>query len=138
MPIPQPLKDLRKRHLDAGDTRPTLEELDTLLTDLVIDKQAFVIIDALDELKADRQRVVNHLSRVHQNVKLLFTSRVLENFKGLSQGFKHIEVVAHKDDIHGYVDHVISENRRLRKFMKMDNTLEDNIKHEVTKKSDGT
>jgi hypothetical protein len=138
MPTPKPLKDLRKKNLNTGRKEPTLQELDELLHELVADKQVFIIVDALDELKADRKKLVNHLSRVHRNIKLLFTSRLLENFEELSEGFKQIEIVAHRNDIHGYIDHVICQSRRLGKFMKLDSTLEEDIKYEVTRKSDGT
>ncbi|KAF9765951.1 hypothetical protein IL306_001688 [Fusarium sp. DS 682] len=139
-PTPKPLRELWEENVRRGNkvSAPPLGQLDTLLAELAQDKKVFIIVDALDELKTDRQKLVEHLSRVHRDVKMLFTSRQLEDFEELSKGFKKIEITAHKEDIHGHIDDVVRGSTRLRKFMKLDSRLELELKHEVTRKSDGS
>jgi hypothetical protein len=139
VPTPKPLKELWEKNVRKGNkvSAPPLDQLDTLLAELAQNKKVFIVVDALDELKTDRQKLVSHLSRIHRHVKLLFTSRLLEDFETLSQGFKQVAIEAHKEDIHGHINDAIRDSTRLQKFMKLDPRLELQIKYEVTRKSDG-
>jgi hypothetical protein len=120
------LYDLHKRRM----TRPSLDDIIKLLISLLSQfSDCFVVIDALDEAEEDvRSDLVEAVLALSQNVRLLCTSRFLEDINEIFQNKPKLEIRAHEDDIRKYLHTRIMGEGRLKRHI----DAEPQLLHEVT------
>ncbi len=136
-PLPQPVTKLWTRR-NQGDDPATVKDLTELLKALVQDRHGYVVIDALDECSPDyRLRLIKVLEAESENLSLLVTSRLLDDFDEISKGFENIPVRADSCDLDLFIDHEIETRPRLKRFSEQDSTLRGEIKEAVRKACDG-
>ncbi|KAF8448615.1 hypothetical protein BDZ91DRAFT_786978 [Kalaharituber pfeilii] len=153
----EPILALYNFHNPEGhNTQPTIKELVEVLSKTISQySQAYIIIDALDELNAASRddfigKVRNLVLRFAQNegtiLSLMVTSRNLglETFQelGLQDGRKNcerIEIQASKADITSYIEGQLEDKKRLKLYVKKPESvgLRQQILDAITKKADG-
>ncbi|KAI1388288.1 ankyrin repeat-containing domain protein [Hypoxylon trugodes] len=136
-PLPPPLLKLWTRR-DQGDASATVKDLSDLLHELSKDRQIYIVIDALDECPSSyRSRLVEELKRQRDNLSILFTSRLLDEFKFISEGFEKKEIKANSSDVDLYIDHEFGTKPRLKQYLEDDPTLLYEVKTAVRNACDG-
>ncbi|KAF8471108.1 hypothetical protein BDZ91DRAFT_653655, partial [Kalaharituber pfeilii] len=153
----EPILALYKNHNCEGhNTQPTIEELVEVLSQTISQySQAYIIIDALDELNAAsrdnfidivRDLVLQFAQTEGTILSLMVTSRNLglETFQelGLQDGRKNcerIEIQASKADITSYIEGQLENKKRLKLYMKKPESsgLRNQILDAITMKADG-
>ena len=104
--------------------------------------EVYIIIDALDEcIDKNGMMLWNELldkleDSVH-NIRLLYTSRHMENAEGVLKNSTQIEIRASEADMKAYVQVRLKANHRLLGFFKKDPKLEEDILEVVVSKADG-
>ncbi|KAF8448612.1 hypothetical protein BDZ91DRAFT_786976 [Kalaharituber pfeilii] len=164
----EPILALYNIHNHEGhNTRPTIKELVEVLSQTISQySQAYIIIDALDELNAASRddfigKVRNLVLRFAQNegtiLSLMVTSRNLglETFQELGlqdnrENCERIEIQASKADITSYIEGQLEDKKRLKLYVKKPESvatslrvapcpvgLRQQILDAITKKADG-
>ncbi len=107
--VPDSVMGSHRRHVNSG-TRPDIEEISDMLNILLADfSQAYIIVDALDELSVDghvRQNLLLNLHLLQQcrNINLMMTSRFTPSeFCVFQQDPLHLEIRASNQDVRRYV-----------------------------------
>lgn len=135
--VPGPLRDMFTKH-KARNTRPSQGELwDALLSLARAFKKVYVIIDALDE--CEREVCSELLSMIRRlqdtsNVSLLVTTRPLREVLDHVPSYPLLEVRASKSDVDIYLR---ARMQTLPKFVRTDQTLQDQIVKAVVSAVDG-
>ncbi|OCL04595.1 ankyrin repeat protein, partial [Glonium stellatum] len=106
--VPEHIKTLYANHR-IGRTRPLLSEVLEALKSVLSDySQAFIILDALDELRVSdgRQTLLLEIFKLQSvtRVNLLATSRIDNQIKSLFDGALSLQIHATAEDIGIYVD----------------------------------
>ncbi|KAF4943282.1 hypothetical protein FSARC_14963, partial [Fusarium sarcochroum] len=118
--LPVGVKSLYHKNKSIG-TRPSFDELSATLQSVVgLYSRIFIVVDALDELKAKYKAKLFATSR--------FIPEIIESFKGSTT----FEIRAHDEDVRRYLDGRISQSGQ-----KLLQTHRDVIKTEITKAVDG-
>ncbi|KAK8158611.1 hypothetical protein BKA80DRAFT_311528 [Phyllosticta citrichinensis] len=84
------VRHLFKEYRQHGESfRPLgLKDIEKLLSKLAENRQVYIIVDAMDECERDvRHRLMECLRSVGESVKMLVTSRVLDQQEDLQNGF---------------------------------------------------
>ncbi|KAL9076997.1 MAG: hypothetical protein Q9161_000630 [Pseudevernia consocians] len=108
IPLPEIVMESYDRHVNSG-TRPELEEIGTMLKILLAEfRQAYVIVDALDELPAShqvRQILLTNLRSLQKAHKINFmmTSRFIPQIDHELPASMFLEIRASNEDIKRYV-----------------------------------
>lgn len=114
---------------------PSLRDLDEILAELTKGRQVYIIVDALDECTPNlRKMLIDHLRKIREDINLLVTSRLLEGLDKMVVGFKRLDVVAQKEDIHKYIDDEITKADRLQDMFTREKDLRKEIRYKVTEK----
>ncbi len=107
--VPDSVTWSHRRHVKSG-TRPDLEEISDMIKTLPADlSQAYIIVDALDELSFNghvRQKLLANLRSLQecQNINLMMTSRFTPSeFCIFQQDSLHLEIRASNQDVQRYV-----------------------------------
>ena len=135
-PLPDSLVALWKYRPD--NQGPTIKDMSQLLREIVRERRTFIIIDALDECQAEsRLRLMELLQPDSNNLSILVTSRLLDEFDFVSRPFDKIEIRANSNDLDLFIDHEFSTDPKLQKYASMDRTLHGEVKRRVKKACNG-
>lgn len=141
--VPEDVISLYRRHSKAG-TRPSRKELTELLHNQFRSfSEIFLVVDALDEIPekgGERESFMDDIRRfrdIHQNIRILITSRRLVDIETDFAGESFIEVRAIQTDIETYVEDGISKARRLRLLIRADHSIRQRIKERIVSNSRG-
>lgn len=120
------------------DTAPTLEILLEALSDICEEtKDVLVVIDALDECAEElRWPLIDALRDCPSNLRLMITSRYLDNIEDELEDFAKIEIKAHKDDLELFVDRHIARSRNLKRIVEKSTAMRGDIKTAVIRTSE--
>jgi hypothetical protein len=140
--IPNDVRTLYEKHL-GKKTLPTCTEYLKLLQSLAKEcSEVYIIIDALDEcIDKDGQLIwsdlLTSLTGSVTNIRLLYTSRHVDDTTGILSRSTLIEIHASEADIRTYVQGQLQSKIVLLQFCREDPTLQNNILQEVVSKADG-
>ncbi|OTA60848.1 hypothetical protein K449DRAFT_446114 [Hypoxylon sp. EC38] len=136
-PLPPPLIELWASR-DRGDKPATIKGLSDLLRKLSEDRKMHIVIDALDECLPDvRSRLLEEIQRGGDRLSILITSRLLDEFEGISTGFKSTEIRADPSDVDLFIDHQFRTKHRLKSYLKDDSHLIHKVKTAISNACDG-
>lgn len=94
---------------------PSEKTLVGLIKAMTEGRAFYVVIDAMDEcLFQVRKPLVEILSEIHSDVRILVTARLLERRDELTKGFAMENLSAHKSDMEEYIDYLINESSVLK------------------------
>lgn len=132
------LKDLWKSY-SGTPSKPSLEEYVRLLKALFQQStQAFVLVDALDELsEGERRLLVRHLLTLAPDIQVLVTSRSLPSIQFLLKDSARMEIQAHDEDMRTSLESRIKQEDFLRKSVEQDPLLHDKIINTIIHKANG-
>jgi hypothetical protein len=139
--IPDELRSLYEKHRGKG-TNPTCQEYVDLLQFLAREcSEIYVAIDALDECVDKNGRIIwngllSLLKNSVFNLRLLYTSRDIEDIAGVLAGSTRIEIHASEADIQAYVRAQVN-SAGLLPICEQDTELENMIVQAVASKADG-
>lgn len=133
---PKLVEELHRKH-EGQKTRPSIDELRTLLCDLVQGyTTVFFVVDALDECTTtdrSRDKLLNELFNLQMqlrgNVNLLCTSRPIPDVTNRFQSALRLEIVATKEDVEAYLDERMLE---LCSGIRKNRGLQQEIKAKIT------
>jgi hypothetical protein len=136
--LPASLVVAWKKAHKQGSRPPTQADLSALFADLTKDRNVYIVLDGLDEsLPNTRADVLKALQPEGTTVSLLITSRILPDFKELSEGFPKSEIKANPRDLNLFINHKFDSESRLRQHAKQDPELRDDVKFAVEDKCKG-
>jgi hypothetical protein len=140
--IPHEVRSLFEKHR-GKETKPTSQEYVDLLQFLA-DKcsEVYVAIDALDECIDEKGRIIwnqllSKLKSSVSNLRLLYTSRDIEDIAGILTGSTCIEIRASEADIQAYVQAQIKSEESLLQICEQDAELENKIPQAIASKAEG-
>lgn len=142
MSIPENICSLYSQHRGKR-TAATKEECLWMLQSLSKDStEVYVVIDALDECidKENRHFWSDLLEQLRESVahiRLLCTSRDIEDSKGILQDASRLEIRAKDADIEIYICERVRSHDKLVTFCRQDPDLQGKVVQEVRSKSDG-
>lgn len=118
--------------LDRPVSPPKAQVLINIIQDMSASfQEVSIVVDALDECGKNRTEVVEALASLNEsitsNVRTLFLSRDEPDIKNILDGFTHIPIAAHSDDLKIYVAEEI--DTRTRKGKLRIKSL--NLKHQI-------
>jgi hypothetical protein len=104
--------------------------------------EVYVAIDALDECINKNGRIIwnellSKLKSSIPNLRLLYTSRDIEDFAGTLTGSTRIDIRASEADIQAYVQAQIKSAESLLPFCEQDPELENRISETIASKAEG-
>jgi hypothetical protein len=140
--IPEDVRTLYTKHR-GKDIRPTCTEYVNLLQSLAKEcSEVYIVIDALDEcIDKDGQLIWNDLltklKDTVSNLRLLYTSRHIDNPAEILAGSTLIDIRASEADIRTYVQGQLSSKDVLLQFCRQDLTLQNDILQAVVSKAEG-
>ncbi|KAH6612812.1 hypothetical protein B0J18DRAFT_441118 [Chaetomium sp. MPI-SDFR-AT-0129] len=135
--VPECVVKVWKKRGQGGDTA-TIQDFSDMLRDLVRERRALIVVDALDECRPEyRLRLMSLLQPESSNVSLLVTSRLLDEFDEVSSDFEKIKITANSTDLDLFIDHEFRWHPRLKKFLRMDPTLQEEVKNSIKSACDG-
>jgi hypothetical protein len=140
--IPNTVEALYQTNRGRGTTPTRTEYLDLLHSLSTEFSELYVVIDALDEC-IDNSRdmiwkdLLTSLKDSVTNLRLLYTSRHIDNVETASPESTCIEIVASDADMQTYIHRQISTKPNLSQFCKQDANLENDILQVVVSKSEG-
>ncbi|KAH0032185.1 glycosyltransferase family 31 protein, partial [Aureobasidium melanogenum] len=136
-PLPQTLEELWK-HCNNGHDVPSEDELTALLHKVTGDGPTYIVIDALDECTVKfRARFLDALGINDGNAKFLITSRYLDEFKDVAEGFIKRQIAANHDDLDLFIDYKIQAEYRLKSKLEHDHHLRIEVKYQVRDRCNG-
>jgi hypothetical protein len=110
--------------------------LETIHRDL--EKPNYVVVDALDECPASiRTRLIQALQPECGNLKILVTSRHMDEFEDLQAGFGIEVIKAHQDDLDLFMENEMHRDQVRRPIWENEPALRDSVKSAVKKNCDG-
>ena len=140
--VSKSVRTLYAKHRGKG-TAPTCAEYLDLLQSLAKEcSEVYIVIDALDECIDERGRItwnglLTNLKNSVFNLRLLYTSRQIDNIAGLLTGSTCIKIYGKDADIRAYVRAEVQSRDYLPDFCKEEPTLEDDILQAVVSKAEG-
>ncbi|KAK3937351.1 hypothetical protein QBC46DRAFT_392848 [Diplogelasinospora grovesii] len=127
-PIPKPVMDLWARR-SSGTESPTSSDLTNLFLDLTQEYVVYIIVDAMDEYPSEhRPRLLKHLVPNSDSLSILVTSRPLDEFDDISDGFTKENIAGNPTDLDLFMDHKLSTKGRWKEWVKTDPSLLDEVK----------
>jgi hypothetical protein len=140
--IPHELSSLYEQHR-GKETKPTYQEYVYLLKFLSRQySEVYIVIDALDEC-IDKTGgtiwnwLLSTLKDSFSNLRLLYTSRDIEDIRGILAGSIPIEIRASEADIQAYVRTQIKTSEYLSPICEQDAELQNRISLAIASKADG-
>jgi ankyrin repeat domain-containing protein 50 len=130
--VPDDVSNLYLQHRD-NQTEPTVEECSDLLWSVTREYPiVYVVIDALDECVDENfnpiwEQLIRTLKKSVSNLRLLCSSRSIEDIAGVLAESTHIEVEASDDDIRSYVKAEVENRSYLRDICMQDTELSKKI-----------
>ncbi|CAN9396340.1 unnamed protein product [Alternaria alternata] len=108
----------------------------------------YIALDALDEYHGSAncedgsvfKRLLNHLvpdAAEEGSISIVITSRLLDDFNGLSKGVHQVKIVAHHRDVAIFVDHEFNNNSRLQRYSRRDPRLQNLVEKTVIRTCGG-
>ena len=140
--IPYEVRSLFEKHR-GKETKPTCQEYVDLLQCLAHEfSEVYVAIDALDECIDKNGRIIWNglLSKLKcsvSNLRLLYTSRNIEDIAGILAGSTRIEIRASEADIQAYVRAQLQSAESLLPICEQDAELENKIAQAIASKAEG-
>ncbi len=135
--VPECVAKVWRKRSQGGDAA-TIQDFSAMLRDLVQERRVFIVVDALDECRPEyRLRLMSLLQPKSSSVSLLVTSRLLDEFDEVSSDFEQIKITANSTDLDLFIDHEFRSHPRLKKFLKMDPTLQEEVKNSIKSACDG-
>ena len=140
--IPYEIRSLYEKHR-GKETKPTYQEYLDLLQFLSHEcSEVYIAIDALDECIDKNGRIIwndllSKLKSYVSNLRLLYTSRDIEDFSGILTGSTRIDIRASEADIQAYVQGQVKSAESLLSICKRDSGLENKIPQAIASKADG-
>ncbi|KAH0536219.1 hypothetical protein FGG08_006886, partial [Glutinoglossum americanum] len=140
--IPKDVHTLYEKHRGKGTT-PTCAEYLELLQSLTKEcSEVYVVIDALDECIDKKGQIIwndllTKLEDSVSNLRLLYTSRHIDDLAGILAGSTRIEIHASEADIKAYVQAQVKSKHLLFGFCRQDSNLQNDILQEVVSKAEG-
>ena len=140
--IPYQVRSLYEKHR-GKETKPTCQEYVDLLQVLAHEcSEVYVAIDALDECIDKNGRIIWNglLSKLRSsvsNLRLLYTSRDIENIAGILTGSTRIEIRAIEADVQAYVQAQVKSAESLLQICEQDAGLENKIPQAIASKAEG-
>ncbi|KAJ6563653.1 ankyrin repeat-containing domain protein [Mycena vulgaris] len=122
-------------------TRPSLDEIDTILCSIVSQySDVFIIVDALDEYPEEKRDILlRRLSSLGPTVNLMLTSRPhvqIDHVVG-DADIETLNIRAAEDDIRQYLEAQIVKSSRLSKHIKNSPGLREEIERRIVGRSEG-
>jgi hypothetical protein len=104
--------------------------------------EVYVVIDALDECIDKRGQIIwndllTKLKNSVSNLRLLYTSRHIDDIAGILAGSTRIEIRASEADIRAYVQEQVKSKYLLSEFCRQDSNLQNDILQVVVSKAEG-
>ena len=136
--IPDPVKDIHNRY-KKSPRRPSVEEISRVLQVVAsLSTKVFIVVDALDEIRARSVRT-SFLSKIFDlqaktNVSLFATSRFIPEISQMFENSVTLEIRASDEDVRRYLDGSMSQ---LPSFVQNFPDLEEGIQTAITKVVDG-
>jgi len=140
--IPKDVHTLYGRHR-GKETKPTRAEYLELLKSLAKEcSEVYIVIDALDECIDRNGRIIwreliTKLTGTVHNIRLLYTSRQIDDIAGILKKLTRIEIQATDEDLRTYVLEQVESKDDLADFCQDDSTLQENIVQAVVSKAQG-
>ncbi|KAI9783263.1 MAG: hypothetical protein M1839_004103 [Geoglossum umbratile] len=140
--IPKDVRTLYEKHHGKG-TKPTCAEYLELLQSLTKEcSEVYVVIDALDECIDKNGQIIwnDLLTKLKDSVsslRLLYTSRHIDDLAGILAGSTRIEIRASEADIRAYVQAQVKSKHLLFEFCRHDSNLQNDILQGVVTKAEG-
>ena len=140
--IPEDVHTLYERHR-GKETKPTRAEYLKLLKSLAKEcSEVYIVIDALDECIDRNGRIIwreliTELAGSVNNLRLLFTSRQIDDIARILKKSTRIEIQATDEDLRTYVREQVESKYDLADFCPDNSTLQDNIVQAVVSKAQG-
>ncbi|KAJ7847153.1 ankyrin repeat-containing domain protein [Mycena olivaceomarginata] len=136
-PISLKVKELYRKH-HVRRTRPSLEEIYSVLRSTVEHSSVFVVVDALDEYPEDnRDTLLRCLWKLRPAVRLMLTSRPGIKICHVIPNIPTLDVRATEEDILRYLDGQIKNSHRFQNHGDEIPNLRRLIKEKIVKQSDG-
>ncbi|CAM1505018.1 Fc.00g106550.m01.CDS01 [Cosmosporella sp. VM-42] len=137
--IKQSLQTLHSTY-SSGRTSPSVEEVLTVLQDLIADYQrVFILVDALDECSNSNScqiKLAAELCNFGKTPKtsVFVTSRFIPEITTFFEGWPKLEIRAQEEDVNIYLEAQMS---RLPKFVRHSEVLKDEVRSKITGVVDG-
>ena len=131
------LVELYEHHRSRSTSSTANELIGILNSVLETFKEAFLIVDGLDECDETlRWDLLEQLERFQPKLRLLITSRYLDTISEDLDNFERFEIRANPEDIKLYIDHQMKKNRHLRRIIQRAPKIKDDIRSAVVKTAD--
>jgi hypothetical protein len=128
-------------HHKTKRTRPTLSEWSKLLqSEARRLSEIFIVIDALDECpetEGTRDNFLAEVLKLHQNARLLVTSRYIPTIESQFENATRLEICASDRDIGIYLESRIERENRLARHVKAAPDLKGVLISTVRRKAKG-
>jgi hypothetical protein len=140
--VPTEAQALYKRHI-GKHIKPTYAEYMDLLQSLAKEyTEVYIVIDALDECIDKGGEIIwsdllHKLERSIANLRLLFTSRHVDDSTGILKRSTRIEIRASQSDLELFIRAQAGSKPLLSHFCRENHNLENEIVHAVASKADG-
>ena len=140
--IPKDVRTLYEKHR-GKKTTPTCAEYLKLLQSLTKEySEVYVVIDALDECIDKKGQIIwndllTKLQDSVSNLRLLYTSRHIDDVTGILAGSTRIKIRASEADIRAYVQAQVESKHILFGFCRQDSNLQNDILQVVVSKAEG-
>jgi hypothetical protein len=133
-----PAKILYQRHQERGTT-PTLEEASNLLCDAIAEfSEVYIIIDGMDEyLDTHQQLLLDYIAIMGPTANVMITSRPHIAPNSTLLNLDTLEIRANGEDIRRYVDAQIHMSSFLKKHVKNQPDLAEEIRSTIVGTADG-
>ena len=137
--LPQSVKSLHDQ-CKSKQTRPSIDDISTVLRLVAAEySRVFILIDALDECRADDSCQANLLSKISDlqtkcGVNFFATSRFIPHITEIFERDLILEIRANKEDVQRYLEEHIDE---LPRFVRRDPDLQQEISSAIVKTIDG-
>lgn len=136
--ISKVLDDLYTTH-NSSKTRPTWKDIVRIFEGYVTNLDTvYLVIDAVDECSEDvRDVLLQYFKIFPSNVRLLVTTRHIDEIIREFRDSPMIEIRANHSDLQTFITSSIASNRRLADHVRNDASLEQDICERVISKADG-
>jgi hypothetical protein len=140
--IPDQVRSLYENH-HGKETKPTCQDYVDLLQLLAREfLEVYVVIDALDECVDKNGHIIwsgllFKLKSTVSNLRLLYTSRDIEDIAGILTGSTRIEIRASEVDIEAYVQAQIKTTESLLHICEQHAELQNTIPRAIASKAEG-
>lgn len=140
--IPDIIYTLYEDHCGKGTSPTTTEYLHSLQSLAKDYSEVYIVIDALDECIDKTGQLIwsdllTKLKDSVPNLRLLYTSRDIDDVAGILSKSSVIDVRASDEDLETYIREQLRTQNTLLQFCKQDPTLESKVLRRVVEKADG-